>query len=149
MKTTEVPPGAATASTNAQVASLQALINDLSEETKALAAKIEALEKSQVQLEEKYAAKLKDIENQIENPNNEEDDTDPELVKMQNDAREALFRELDPDDMCGPEGVITKELDAWSAAIDAQLKDDDLEVDLVLPPPSRPCLLSNIMYPRK
>ncbi|CAG7559517.1 unnamed protein product [Fusarium equiseti] len=138
MKTTEVPPGAATATPDAQIRSLQACIKELSEEIKALEAKyealeaeIEALEESEAQDAEKYTTKMKDLEN----PENEEDDTDPELTKMQDAIIDALW-ELDPDDKYGPEGEIAKELDSM-----------DMD-DFLKPPPGRPSLFPEEMLRR-
>lgn len=106
MKTTEVPPGTATASINAQIQSLEARINELSNEIKALEAKIEAQEKSQAKEAEKNAAKLKDLENQIENLKNEEDDTDIEFTKW----RDSMLEELPTFDEFREGGEIDKRL---------------------------------------
>ncbi|RBR09652.1 uncharacterized protein FIESC28_09764 [Fusarium coffeatum] len=90
MKTTEVPSGAATATINAQLRSLEARIDELSNEIKALEAKIEAQEKSQAKEAEKNAAKLKDLETQIENPKNEEDNTDTKFTRWNDPLLEGL-----------------------------------------------------------
>ncbi|RFN52043.1 hypothetical protein FIE12Z_3595 [Fusarium flagelliforme] len=117
MKTTKVPTGAATATINEQIRSLEALIDKLSEEVNTLEAKIGSQENSQAQEAEKDAAKMKDLENQIENPKNEEYDIDPEVTRMQDAIIDALW-ELDPYDKYGPGGEIEKELDAWSKELD-------------------------------
>ena len=90
MKTTEVPPGTATASMNAQIRSLEARIDELSNDIKALEAKIEAQEKSQAREAAKNAARLKDLENQIENLKNEEDDTDIRFTRWNDPLLEGL-----------------------------------------------------------
>nr|CEG05219.1 unnamed protein product [Fusarium clavum] len=138
MKTTEVPPGAATATINAQILSLQACIKELSEEIKALEAKyealeaeIEALEELEAQDAEKYTTKMKDLED----PKNEEDDIDPELTKMQDAIIDALW-ELDPYDKYGPDGEIAKKLDNM-----------DMD-DFLKPPPGRLSLFPEEMLRR-
>jgi len=154
MKTTEVPPGAATATINEQIRSLEALIDKLSEEVNALEAKIEAQENSQAQEAEKNAAKMKDLENQIENPKNEEDDIDPEVTRMQDSIIDAL-EELYPYDKYGE---IEKELDAWSKELDdwrehiESQKDIDIndpEFSLLPPRPRITSLFPKEMFRRE